>query len=260
MNTINDLFDLTGHNALVTGASSGIGEHFALTLAKAGADVAVAARRVEQCQQVAAAIEALGLGRKAVAVAMDVTQADSVEQALATVVDQLGPMTILCNNAGMVISKAFLEQQDSDWDQVIDTNLRGAYLVAQRVAKQMVAQGSGGSIINTASMLSFRVGKQLSSYVTSKGGLLQLTRAMAVELAPYNIRVNAIAPGYIETVFNREFFTTAPGQAMIKRIPQRRVGQVADLDGALLLLASDAGRYMTGSAITVDGGHTINPV
>ena len=258
MNTINELFDLTGHNALVTGASSGIGEHLALTLAKVGVNVVVAARRLEQCQQVAAEIEKLG--RKAVAVAMDVTQAESVELALATAIEQVGPLTILCNNAGMVITKAFLEQQDNDWDQVIDTNLRGAYLVAQRTAKHMVEQGNGGSIINTASILGFRVGKQLSSYVASKGGLLQLTRVMAIELAPHNIRVNAIAPGYIETVFNREFFATAAGMAMIKRIPQRQLGRVEDLDGALLLLASDAGRYMTGSVITIDGGHSINPV
>ena len=141
-----------------------------------------------------------------------------------------------------------------------EINLKGAFLAAREVAEHMAEHGQGGSIINTASLLSFRVGKHLSSYVASKGGLMQLTRNMAIELAVHNIRVNALAPGYIETDFNREFFTTAAGHALIKRIPQRRVGQVEDLDGALLLLASDAGCYITGSAINVDGGHAVNSI
>lgn len=255
---INDLFSLKGKTALVTGASSGIGQHFALTLARAGADVVLAARRVDNCQQTAEEITALG--RRATAVALDVTNSDNVKAVVAAASDELGPITILCNNAGIVVTKPFLEQQDEDWDSVLDTNLRGAYLVAQAVAKHMAEHAQGGSIINTVSMYSFRVAKQLSGYVTSKAALMQLTRAMAVELAVHNIRVNAIAPGYILTDFNRDFFASDAGKALIKRIPQRQVGEIKDLDGALLLLASEAGRYMTGSAICVDGGHSINPV
>jgi NAD(P)-dependent dehydrogenase (short-subunit alcohol dehydrogenase family) len=253
-----NLFSLGGRCALVTGASSGIGRHFALTLASAGADVVLAARRLENCLQTVDDIKAMG--RQAAAVTMDVTDAAGVRAAVSEAASALGPLTVLCNNAGIVVTKPFLEQNDEDWDKVLDTNLRGAYLVAQAVARHMAAHGRGGSIINTASMFSFRVGKQLSGYVTSKAALVQLTRAMAVELAVHNIRVNAIAPGYILTDFNREFFDTDAGQAVIKRIPQRRVGEVQDLDGALLLLAADAGRYITGTTISVDGGHAVNPV
>lgn len=251
-----DLFDLSGQVALVTGASSGLGRHFALTLARAGADVALAARRVEQCQQTAEQIQALG--RRAAAVALDVTQVASVSKAVATVAAELGPITILCNNAGIAITRAFLEQTEDEWDSVLDTNLKGAFLVAQVVAQHMTEHGRGGSIINTASIAGFRVAKQLSAYVASKGGLIQLTRAMALELATYNIRVNALAPGYIETEINQGFFQTVAGLKMIKRIPQGQIGQLSDLEGPLLLLASGAGRYMTGSVIAVDGGHSIN--
>ncbi|MFO1350013.1 MAG: glucose 1-dehydrogenase [Gammaproteobacteria bacterium] len=255
---MNDIFDLHGHHALVTGASSGLGQHFALVLARAGADVALAARRVENCEQTAAAIKALG--RRAVAVEMDVTDAASVGAAVDTAIAALGPITILCNNAGMAITKRFLDMEEADWDKVLDTNLKGAYLVAHAIARHMAAHGKGGSIINTASVLSFGVAKQLSSYMASKAALMHLTRAMATELAQNNIRVNALAPGYIETEINRDFFKTEGGKAVIKRVPQRRLGQPEDLDGTLLLLASDAGRYITGSAITVDGGHSVSPL
>jgi NAD(P)-dependent dehydrogenase (short-subunit alcohol dehydrogenase family) len=251
-----DLFDLSGQSALVTGASSGLGQHFALTLAQAGADVALAARRVEPCQQTAEQIQALG--RRAVVVAMDVTQSASVKSALSTAQTALGPLTIACNNAGIAVTRPFLEQSEDEWDSVLDTNLKGAYLVGQAVAAQMRDHGLGGSIINTASITGFRVAKQLSAYAASKGGLIQLTRAMALELTAYNIRVNALAPGYIETDINRGFFQTAAGLKMIKRIPQGCIGQLSDLSGPLLLLASAASRYMTGSVITVDGGHSIN--
>lgn len=251
-------FSLQGHNALVTGASSGIGQHFALTLARAGANVALAARRIEACRETAEQIEALG--QSAIAVSLDVTNTESINAAAETASAALGPLTILCNNAGLAITTPFLEQTEADWDTVLDTNLKGANFVAQAVAKHMVAHGKGGSIINTASIISFRTSKQLSSYAASKAGLMHLTRVMAIELAPYQIRVNAIAPGYVETAINTAFFQTPAGQAVVKRIPQRRLGQIDDLDGALLLLASDAGRYINGSAITVDGGHSINPV
>ncbi|MCB1813572.1 MAG: glucose 1-dehydrogenase [Candidatus Competibacteraceae bacterium] len=251
-----NVFDLSGQIALVTGASSGLGQHFALILAQAGADVVLAARRVEPCQQIAEQIQALG--RRAIAVSMDVTQVASVDHAVQAAHTELGPITILCNNAGIAVTRAFLEQSEDEWDRVLDTNLKGAYLVGQSVARHMSEHGLGGSIINTASIAGFRVAKQLSAYVASKGGLIQLTRAMALELATYNIRVNALAPGYIETEINQGFFQTVAGLKMVKRIPQGRIGRLSDLDGPLLLLASSAGRYMTGSVLTVDGGHSIN--
>lgn len=251
-----NVFDLSGQIALVTGASSGLGQHFALILAQAGADVVLAARRVEPCQQIAEQIQALG--RRAIAVSMDVTQAASVDHAVQAAHTELGPITILCNNAGIAVTRAFLEQSEDEWDRVLDTNLKGAYLVGQSVARHMSEHGLGGSIINTASIAGFRVAKQLSAYVASKGGLIQLTRAMALELTAYNIRVNALAPGYIETEINQGFFQTVAGLKMVKRIPQGRIGRLSDLDGPLLLLASSAGRYMTGSVLTVDGGHSIN--
>ena len=251
-----NVFDLSGQIALVTGASSGLGQHFALILAQAGADVVLAARRVEPCQQIAEQIQALG--RRAIAVSMDVTQVASVDHAVQAAHTELGPITILCNNAGIAVTRAFLEQSEDEWDRVLDTNLKGAYLVGQSVARHMSEHGLGGSIINTASIAGFRVAKQLSAYVASKGGLIQLTRAMALELATYNIRVNALAPGYIETEINQGFFQTVAGLKMVKRIPQGRIGRLSDLDGPLLLLASSAGRYMTGSVLTLDGGHSIN--
>lgn len=255
---MNNLFDLHGQRALVTGASSGIGRHFAKVLAGAGADVVLAARRLESCRQLAGEIKAAGAS--ATAVAMDVLDGDSVTAAVEKAVAALGPITILCNNAGVVITRRFLDHSEDDWNKVLDTNLNGAYRVGRAVARHMADHGQGGSIINTASIMSFRVGMQLASYVASKAALMQLTRAMAVELARYDIRVNALAPGYILTDFNRDYFASEAGQAMIKRIPQRRLGALEDLDGALLLLASGASRHMTGSAIVIDGGHSINPL
>ena len=249
--------DLTGRVALVTGASSGLGRHFALTLARAGADVVLAARRVARCEELAERIRAQG--RRSLAVAMDVTDSSSVASAL----DQaaaLGVVDILCNNAGIAVTGPFLQQTDADWEQVIDTDLNGAARVARLTAQRMVAAEQGGSIINIASILAFRTAKQVAGYAAAKAGLVQLTKVLAVEWAANDIRVNALAPGYIETEINREFFSTEAGQRVIRRIPQRRLGQPSNLDGALLLLASDAGSYITGSVITVDGGHSVNPL
>ncbi|MDX1489454.1 MAG: SDR family oxidoreductase, partial [Acidiferrobacterales bacterium] len=159
------------------------------------------------------------------------------------------------NNAGVTHSTPALEVSQTDWQAVIDTNLKGAWLVAQEGTRRLVAAAVGGSIINIVSVLAFRVVGHTAAYAASKAGLVQLTRTLALEWARYQIRVNAIAPGYIATDLNREFLASAAGQAMIKRIPQRRAGSPDDLDGALLLLASDASRYMTGSVIVVDGGH-----
>lgn len=245
-------FDVSGKTALVTGASSGLGEHFARTLASAGANVVLAARRLERLQLLSQQIESAG--GSALAVAMDVTDVDSVRAGFDTASRAFAPVTIVVNNAGVANSAPALDLSDADWDAVIDTNLKGAWLVTQEVARRLVAAGLGGSIINIASVLAFRVAGHTAAYAASKAGLVQLTRVLALEWARHNIRVNAIAPGYIETDLNREFLTSAAGQALIKRIPQRRAGTPADLDGALLLLASEASRYMTGSTIVIDGG------
>ncbi|WP_193173950.1 SDR family NAD(P)-dependent oxidoreductase [Nisaea nitritireducens] len=247
-------FDLTGKVALVTGASQGLGARFAETLAARGAAVAVAARQAAKLEELAERIGAAG--GTAHAVAMDVTDPASVEAAIENVEAALGPLDVLVNNAGIAVQKPFLEMSPEDYDQVLDTNLKGCFLVAQAAARQMKGSG-GGSIINISSVLGTEVIGALSTYCASKGGLLQLNRAMALELSRYGIRVNAIAPGYIETPINSGFFKTEPGQKMVKTIPQRRLGQPEDLDGALLLLASDQGAYMTGSVVTVDGGFVL---
>ena len=247
-------FDLTGLCAIVTGASRGLGRHFALTLARAGAQVVLAARGIDRLEAAVEEIE--GFGGCAVAIQADVTDGESVRGCVETAEKALGPIDIFVNNAGIAVTKPLLEHAEEDWDSVLDTNLKGIWLMAQEGARRMIHRGRGGSIINIASVLGERGISQLPGYCASKGGIINLTRAMAVELAPHGIRVNAIAPGYIETDMNRQFFATQVGQRLIKRIPQRRLGQPEDLDGVLLLLASDASRYMTGSVMTIDGGQS----
>ena len=244
-------FDLEGKVALVTGASGGLGLHFARTLADAGAKVALAARRQEQ---LAANVATLGPDR-AIAVALDVTEPASVERGLAEIAQRLGPATIVVNNSGVTATRAALDLDPETWDKIMDTNLKGAWLVARAAARLLIAARLSGSIINVASILGFRVAGHVAPYAASKAALVQLTRALALEWARHRIRVNALAPGYIETDLNRDFFASEPGQALVARIPQRRLGRPEELDGALLLLASDASTYMTGGAIVVDGGH-----
>ena len=247
---------LDGHVALVTGANGGLGAHFAETLAKAGARVVLGARKVESLVAVASRIKADG--GHAHAVALDVTRRESVVAVFDEAARALGPVTVVVNNAGIAVTKPLLDHTEEDWDQVIGVNLTGAWRVAQEAARHMVKHGRGGSIVNIASILGLRVSAQLPSYAASKAGLIQLTKAMALELARHKIRVNALAPGYVETGINREFFATEAGQALIKRIPQRRIGTPRELDGALLLLASDAGSYATGTVLVVDGGQLVN--
>jgi NAD(P)-dependent dehydrogenase (short-subunit alcohol dehydrogenase family) len=253
-----NIHDLHGKVALVTGASSGLGKHFAEVLAAAGAAVGMAARRTEQLGEVAGKIT--GQGGRAVATYLDVLEPASIVAAVAKVEAELGPIDILVNNSGIAMQKPALEVTPEDWDAVVDVNLKGAFLMATEVARRLCRHARGGSIINIESILSFRQTFTLASYAASKSGLTQLTRSLALELARYQIRVNGIAPGYFETEINREFFTTEAGAAMIKRIPQRRLGQVQDLDGPLLLLASDASRYMSGTTLVVDGGHLCSPL
>lgn len=246
--------DLSDRVALVTGASSGLGRHFALTLARAGARVAVAARRSERLEALAAEIAAFD-GR-ALPLRMDVTDAQSVSEAFAHAETELGTPGIVVNNAGIVADEPALEQSEEDWDQVVDTDLKGAWLVAREAARRLVAAGQGGSIVNTASILGLVGRPRVAAYAAAKAGLVSLTRSLAGEWARYEIRVNALCPGFVVTDLNRDFLESELGEALRKRIPQRRFGQPADLDGPLLLLASDASRWMTGSTLVVDGGHS----
>jgi NAD(P)-dependent dehydrogenase (short-subunit alcohol dehydrogenase family) len=250
-----DRFDLSGRCALVTGASSGLGRHFAITLARAGAAVAAAARRRDRLDALVAEIGAAG-GR-AVAVAMDVTNGESIRAACSKAAAELGPLDVVVNNAGISVVKAPLALEDAEWDAVVGTNLRGAWLVAQTTARALVEANRPGRIVNIASIVGLRTIGHLVPYAAAKAGLLHLTRVLAMEWARHGIQVNAIAPGYVETELNRDFWSSSAGRRLIERIPQRRLGRPEDLDGPLLLLASDAGAFMTGSVLVVDGGHTV---
>ena len=256
MNDLLQPFSLKGKVALVTGASSGFGKHFATVLSQAGAKVVLAARRTELIQ--AEADKIIAGGGEAMAVTMDVTSSASIAAALDEIESAFGVVTIVVNNAGITIPKLLLDLSDDDWTNVIDTNLTGVAYVARESARRMIAAGVGGSIVNIASITAERVQKALTSYAASKAGVVQFTKAAALEFAQYNIRVNALCPGYFNTDLNSEWFKTSEGQALIKRIPQRRTGTLSELNGPLLLLASDAGSLMTGSAVTVDGGHVLS--
>ena len=249
-------FSVAGKVVLITGASSGFGQHFATVLAREGAKVGLAARRLDALESLAKEIRSAG-GIAAVA-KLDVADVASISQAVATIERELGRIDVLVNNSGTTVVKPILEQTEQDWDAVVDVNLKGAFFVATEVARHMRADGRGGSIINIESILSFRQTGHIPGYLASKAGLTQLTKSMALELARYNIRVNGIAPGYFATDINRDYLASEAGAAMIKRIPQRRPGNIEDLEGPLLLLASDASRYMTGTTLVVDGGHLVS--
>jgi NAD(P)-dependent dehydrogenase (short-subunit alcohol dehydrogenase family) len=252
------MFDLSGRVALVTGASSGLGQHFAGVLARAGAAVALAARHAGRLEAAAGAIAAKGA--RVVSIACDVGDAQSVRDAVAAARAALGPLDILVNNAGIAISKPMLEHSEEDWDRVVDTNLKGAWLMSREVAEMWVKTSHKGRIVNIASLLGLRTVRHVPSYAASKAGLIHLTRTMAVELARRGIAVNAIAPGYFATEMNRGFLASEAGQALTGRIPLGRSGRLEDLDGALLLLTSDAGAYITGAVLPVDGGHAVSAV
>jgi NAD(P)-dependent dehydrogenase (short-subunit alcohol dehydrogenase family) len=243
---------LTGRCALITGASSGLGAHFATVLARAGADTILAARRIDALKSVKAQVDAAG-GTCSI-VDLDVADPASI----AALAAELSRVDILVNNAGIAREATALEQTERDWDAVMSTNLKGLFLLAQATAQAMRTHGRGGSIINIASILGLRQASHLLPYAVSKAGVIQLTKILALELARYGVRVNAIAPGYFDTDINRGMWETEPGKAMLRRIPQRRLGRLQDLDGPLLLLASDASAYMTGSVIAVDGGHLVS--
>ena len=256
---MNDLFQpflLDGKVALVTGASSGFGRHFGSVLARAGARVVLAARRTERVREACETI--IAAGGEAVAVTMDVTDSSSISAAFDAAEQAFGPVTVVVNNAGITIPKPLVDLSDTDWSEEIDTNLNGVAYVTRESARRMIAAGVGGSVVNIASILAHREQKMLTNYAASKAAVVQFTRTAALELAQHGIRVNAICPGYFVTDLNREWFKTEDGQALIRRIPQRRSGDLPDLNGPLLLLASDAGALMTGADLTVDGGHVLS--
>lgn len=249
---MDQLFDVSNEVILVTGASQGLGRQFARVLAARGAAIVLAARQIDKLQSLEQEIK--DGGGRAVAVRMDVTDLGSMAAALDQAEAALGPITVLINNAGVATEKLAVDTSEADWDKVIGANLKGAYFLATEVARRMIARQQGGNIVNIASVLGQSVLKFVSPYAISKAGIIQATKAMALELASSRIRVNALAPGYIDTDINRELWSTPAGEKLLKSIPQRRVGHESDLDGAILLLASNASRYMTGSVVTVDGG------
>jgi NAD(P)-dependent dehydrogenase (short-subunit alcohol dehydrogenase family) len=250
------LFGLAGRTALVTGASSGIGRHMAKTLAQAGATVIAAARRADKLQTLVDEIKASGA--QAYAVSLDVTNAESVKicfdqiEALGRVAD------IIVSNAGTTVAKPALDQTEQDWDEVIDTNLKGCWMVDTEAARRLVKHKKKGSIINISSILGERVAGAVVAYATSKAGVIQFTKALALEFARYGIRVNAILPGYVVTDLNSDFLASEAGKKLEARVPFRRFCQMEDLDGPLLLLASDAGQAMTGTTLPVDWGHLVS--
>lgn len=251
------LFDLDGQVAIVTGASSGLGAHFAETLAKAGAKVAIGARRVDRLAALAEQI-ADSDGR-ALPIELDVTDAGSVAEAIRIAEEELGPISVLVNNAGIPSAGRAIEMPEDEWDRVLDTNLKGAWLMAREVGRHMVEHETAGRIVNISSIIGVSTAaKRVLAYSVSKAGLVSLTKTMALELADKGICVNAIAPGYIETELNSGFLQSPAGQRIATRVPIGRFGETGDLDGVLLLLAGPAARYITGSVFTVDGGLSLS--
>jgi NAD(P)-dependent dehydrogenase (short-subunit alcohol dehydrogenase family) len=251
----NGLFSLAGSTALVTGASSGLGQHFARVLAGAGAAVVVAARRMDRLSKLEAEIRtARG---QAWGVALDVTDRASVTGAFDAAEAAAGPISILVNNAGVPSGTFFAKTSEQEWRDVMAVNLDGVFRVGQEAARRMAARGTGGSIVNIASILGFGVIKSLSAYAASKAAVVSLTKSMALELARDRIRVNAIAPGYFSTEINASFLEGEAGKRLLSKVPMGRAGNLAELDGPLLLLASNAGAFITGSVVTVDGGHLL---
>ncbi|MEL7108459.1 MAG: SDR family oxidoreductase [Pseudomonadota bacterium] len=244
---------------LVTGASGDLGKHFSKTLSRFGATVVLAARRLDRLQDLQKEIESNG-GR-ALAVSMDVTSRQSVTAAFEVIHETFeAPCDILINNSGIGQKSWFTQTSEEEWSNIVDTNLTGVWRVAQQFSRALISAEKPGSIINIASITGLQPSQMISGYAASKAAVDHLTRNMAIELARSGIRVNAIAPGYFKTAINDEFLDSEPGQRMKKRIAMRRFGEYADLDGPILLLASDAGAYMTGATIVVDGGHTLVPL
>ncbi|GHC16338.1 3-oxoacyl-ACP reductase [Kushneria pakistanensis] len=248
---------LDGQVALITGAASGLGAHFSHVLGSAGASLMLTGRRLGPLETQADALRARGV--RVWVSAMDIRDEHDVNRAFEALAAEAGRSPdIVINNAGITDTTSALSRDMDAWTDIVDTNLNGAMRVSRAAAQAMQAQGTGGAIVNVASILGLRVAGHVAAYSASKAGLIQLTKSLALEWARHDIRVNALAPGYIETPLNQAFFQSEQGQKLIKRIPQRRLGAPESLDGPLLLLCSEAGRYMTGSVLTVDGGHMVS--
>ncbi len=245
-------FRLDGKTALVTGASSGLGRRFALTLARAGAKVAVTARRADRLEALAEEIAAFD-GR-AIPIAMDVTEVDSIRAGVEAAETELGPVTILVNNSGISDEKPALEITEEDYDRVMDTNAKGAFFVAQEAARRMIRHGEGGRIVNIASIMGLKVVGRLPIYCMSKAAMIHMTRMMALEFGRHGINVNAICPGYIETEMNAAYWQTEQGRRFMQTFPRKRVGDPADLDGSLMLLVADESHFINGAILSVDDG------
>jgi NAD(P)-dependent dehydrogenase (short-subunit alcohol dehydrogenase family) len=248
--------DIKGKRILVTGASSGLGAHFVAVLAGEGAHVVAAARRLDRLEALARGCA--DLPGKVVPLALDVGSVAAIEAGLAEASAALGGLDVLINNAGVAEPERALELTEAQWDAHLDINLKGCFFAAQSAARIMAKQETGGSIVNIASILGERVAISVAPYSAAKAGLIQLTKSLALEWARYKVRVNALAPGYVITDLNRDFFETEQGRALLSRVPMRRAADLADLDGPLLLLCSDASRFMTGAVVAVDGGHLVS--
>jgi len=248
-------FDMTGKVAMVTGASSGFGVNFAKILAARGAKVVVAARRIERLE--ALVVEIQDAGGEALAVAMDVTNSASIVAAFDKAEAVFGTVTVISNNAGVADARSALKIDEESWDKTIDTNLKGVWIVANEAAKRMIAAGVGGSIVNTASILGLRVAFAQSSYAASKAGVIQLTKGLALEWGRKGIRVNALCPGYFLTEMTAELFNSPKSATYLNSSPMGRAGEMDEISAPFLLLASDAGSYLSGIALPVDGGQCI---
>ena len=257
-------FDLTGKIALVTGASSGLGARFARVLAANGAQVVLASRRVERLKELRAEIEAEG--GAAHVVAMDVTDLASIRSAVAHAETEAGPIDILVNNSGVSTTQKLVDVTDEDYDFVFDTNTKGAFFVAQEVAKRMIMRSRGSAndalprqsrIINIASMAGLKVLSQIGLYCMSKAAVVHMTKSMALEWGRYNINVNAICPGYIVTELNEQHWETEAGRKLVQMLPRKRLGQAEDLDGLILLLASEKSGFINGAIIAADDGFAL---
>lgn len=255
--------DLSGRVAMVTGASSGLGAQFARTLAKAGAGVVLAARRIERLKALRAEIESEG--GDAHVVKLDVTDTDSIKSAVAHAETEMGTIDILVNNSGVSRTQQLVDVRPDDYDHIMQTNTRGAFFVAQEVGKRMIARSSGaapgtfigGRIVNVASMAGLRVLGKIGVYAMSKAAVVQMTRAMALEWGRFGINVNALCPGYIDTELNHHHWQTEAGKKLIQTLPRKRVGQPQDLDVVLMMLCANESRFVNGAVITADDGYGV---
>jgi len=249
-----DIFSLQGKKGFVSGASRGLGREMALTLAEAGADVALASRNVEALNETAALIQKMG--REALVCPMDISKLDEIEKTVSKAISGFGRIDILINNSGIAGESSVAEMTEEKWDRVMDVNLKGHVFCTQAVGRHMM-ENKHGKIINIASIVGIIPVIYSSSYAVAKAGMILFTKTLALEWARYNIQVNALCPGYFLTDLNRDFFQTPAGQKVINKIPARRVADPREIRGVTLLLASDASNFMTGSVIVVDGGHIL---